>query len=155
MRTIVILALLGVACAPAEKPAPKQTVTYDRRQEIRIVAEPLESAVARSIIDIPGRDDQDKGDTGWTYAFFEDAPVTTRDGISRPFRIRIDNRSDSLGIFEAVIEYFDQSGAPVRTRTFRRLVVPPWTRNVYEGQTLVPAGQEITSSGRVRRAMEE
>jgi hypothetical protein len=147
--TLVIVAVLA-ACSPAETPAPKQTITYDRRQEIRIIAEPLESAIARGIIDLPKASTRETRDSGWTWAFIEQPLIAGRDTVRHPFQLRIDNRRDSVRFFDATIDYFDPSGATVRTRTLRRLMVPPFTRHTYEGEAAFPAGATITAQAAVR-----
>jgi hypothetical protein len=144
----LLLALL--ACAPKEQP-PAPTITYDRRQEIRIAAEPLESAIARGIIDIPkASSSRETRDSGWSHAFTELPPIAGRDAIRHPFQLRIDNRRDTVRFFDATIDYFDANGATVRTRTLRHLMVPPFTRHTYEGEAAFPAGATITAQATVR-----
>ncbi|MHB0972191.1 MAG: hypothetical protein ACYC7A_22120 [Thermoanaerobaculia bacterium] len=149
MRPTLALTLLLLACAPEEQP-PAPTITYDRRQEIRIVAEPLESAIARGIIDLPKASSRETRDSGWSYAFIERPPIAGRDTVRHPFQLRIDNRRDTVRFFDATIDYFDPSGATVRTRALRRLMVPPFTRHTYEGEAAFPADATITTQAAVR-----
>lgn len=60
--------------------------------------------------------------------------------IRHPFQLRIDDRRDTVRA----------NGATVRTRTLRRLMVPPFTRHTYESEAAFPAGSTITSQATVR-----
>ena len=133
MKNFLPLAFLVVAlaCVPAK---PRLQLPGNERQLV-VTSRSLGADATLTAIGLRRTAKKDDGATTWQHRF-ADLPAV-RDGgeVKRPFRFVLANLAPAARRFDVTIDYRSESGALVRGRSFRGLLVPPFTEKTYVGFT--------------------
>ncbi len=143
----MLLVLLSLGCGGHEG---KAQAPLDETA-VEITSRPLRADATLNITGLRPRGEKDTGAADWDWSFRDDPVRVTGNAAWKRFTLTIENHSPDVRRFEARIGYrVRDTGRPVRTRTLRRLVVPPFTEMSWTSTTRLPAGTELRARTEVQ-----
>lgn len=114
--------------------------------EIVVVTRNLEAAFVKAPIQAVVSSKKDDGATGWDRRLEEQIDPPENDVSRRRFRITLANRSDKVRTIRVDLDYLSPvTGELLRTRTFRLVVVPPFTEKAISGYTQFRAARSVVT----------
>jgi hypothetical protein len=137
-------ALLAVALAACTGERIAEIPVGRSDDELVVVTRQLETAFVSSTVKSATRSRKDDLATGWDHRLEEQVdPV--RGGVSqRRFRITLANRSEKARTIRVELDYLDPaSRGLLRRRTFRTVVMPPFTEKAISGFTKFRADRAV------------
>jgi hypothetical protein len=137
----LLLAPLCAGCG-GEKP---ETIPVGRSdEELVVVTRQLETAFASTTLKSAVRSEKDDLATGWNHRLEEQVEAASGGVSHRKFRITVANRSEKARTIRVELEYRDPASRELlRRRTFRLVVVPPFTERAMSGFTKFRADRPV------------
>jgi len=136
-----LLAMLLAGCG-VEKQAGIPVGRSD--EELVVVTRQLETAFASTTLKAVTRSKKDDLATGWDHRLEEQSDEARDGAVQRRFRITLANRSEKARTIRVELEYRDPASRELlRRRTFRSVVVPPFTEKAISGFTKFRADRSV------------
>jgi len=108
------------------------------------VTRQLETAFASTTLKAVTRSKKDDLATGWDHRLEEQVDEARDGAVQRRFRITLANRSEKARTIRVELEYRDPASRELlRRRTFRSVVVPPFTEKAISGFTKFRADRSV------------
>jgi len=128
---IVPIVAVAIACGCN---APKPVIPLPATErELVSTSRAIPGEAALNIVGLRPRAEKDDAATTWDSRFDELPFRVTLREVKRPFEFVLVNRAASPRRFDVTIRYERPDGTLIRARTFRKLVIPPFTEKTYRG----------------------
>lgn len=133
-RGAALVVLLLAACSRGETVKPIPVGATD--DDLVVVTRQLESAFASTTLKSTVRSEKDDLATGWDHRFEEQVEPAKDGVVRRRFRATVTNRSDKVRQIRLDIDYLERgTRTPLKHRTLRTVIVPPFTETAISGFT--------------------